>query len=90
MELKDVNSMDDTAEYLGISTLVLKRLARERKIGFLRIGRKYVFPREVIETYVKWNIVQQSPINPHGLTDRSLRRALMVVVTLQRRARNNA
>ena len=74
MELKDVNSMDDTAEYLGISTNVLKRLARERKIGFLRIGRKYVFPREVIETYVKGNIVQQPPSNPHGLTDRSLRR----------------
>jgi excisionase family DNA binding protein len=74
MELKDVNSMDDTAEYLGISTLVLKRMARERKIGFLRIGRTYVFPREVIETYVKGNTIQQSPPNPHGLTNRSLQR----------------
>lgn len=72
-ELVDVNSMDATAEYLGISTNVLKRLARDRKIGFLRIGRTYVFPREVIETYVKGNTIQQSPSNPHGLTDGALR-----------------
>lgn len=80
MELRDVNSMDATAEYLGISTLVLKRMARDRIIGFLRIGRTYVFPREVIETYVKGNTIQQSPPNPHGLTDGALR-------NLERRSR---
>lgn len=72
MELEDINSLDKTAEYLGISVTVLRRLARDRKIGFLRIGRSYFFPREVIRAYVDGNTVSQSPPNPHGLTERGL------------------
>ena len=74
MELEDVNSLAAAAEYLGISDTVLRRLARDRKIGFLRIGRSYTFPREVIVTYVEGNTIKQMPPNPHGLTDRSLAR----------------
>jgi excisionase family DNA binding protein len=74
MELEDVNSLAATAEYLGISETVLRRLARDRKIGFLRIGRSYTFPREVIATYVEGNTIALMPPNPHGLTDRSLER----------------
>jgi excisionase family DNA binding protein len=73
MELEDVNSLAATAEYLGISETVLRRLARDRKIGFLRIGRSYMFPREVVKTYVEGNTITQMPPNPLGLTDGALR-----------------
>ena len=58
-ELQDVNSLDETADYLGVSVTVLRRMARDRKIGFLRIGRSYVFPREVIRAYVEENTIKQ-------------------------------
>lgn len=72
-ELQDVKSLEETADYLGVSVTVLRRMARDRKIGFLRIGRSYVFPREVIRTYVEGNTIKQSPPNPHGLNDGALR-----------------
>ena len=72
-ELQDVNSLEETADYLGVSVTVLRRMARDHKIGFLRIGRSYVFPREVIRAYVEGNTIKQSPPNPHGLTDGALR-----------------
>jgi len=36
--LQDVNSLEATADYLVVSPTVLRRMARDRKIGYLRIG----------------------------------------------------
>ena len=72
MELQDINSLDTTADYLGVSPVVLRRMARDHKIGFLRTGRAYTFPCEVIREYVEGHTIKQSPPNPWGLTDRSL------------------
>lgn len=75
MQLQDVNSLEETAEYLRISPTVLKNLARSQKIGSLKQGRAITFPRKVIEAYIAGNTIEQAGPNPWGLTDASLRRS---------------
>jgi excisionase family DNA binding protein len=75
-EPEPVYTTDEAAEKLGgISTTVLRRMARDRKIGYLRTGRTYTFPASAISAYIAGNTVKQQAPNPHGLTDRSLARA---------------
>jgi excisionase family DNA binding protein len=75
-EPEPVYTTDEAAEMLGgISTTVLRRMARDRKIGSLRTGRTYTFPASVINDYIAGNTVKQLGPNPLGLTNRSLARA---------------
>ena len=73
-ELHDVNSLQETADYLRLSPAKLKDMARSKRIGSLREGRTWLFPREVIKTYLADNTTEQAGPNPWGLTDASLRR----------------
>ena len=75
MEPEPVYTTDEAAEKLRITPNVLRRLARDKRIGSLRTGRTYTFPATVINDYIAGNTVKQSPPNPMGLTDRSLARA---------------
>jgi excisionase family DNA binding protein len=70
-----VFSLDEAADWLGVSANVLKKYAREHRIGYVRTGRTYSFPASVITEYLTGNTVKQSAPNPWGLTDRSLARA---------------
>lgn len=72
--LEDINSAEQTADYLKISVDALKRLAYQKKIGSLKQGRTLTFPRAVVEAYVEANVSPATPANPFGLTDASLRR----------------
>lgn len=74
-EPEPVYTTDEAAKRLRVSTNVLKRLAREHRIGYVRTGRTYTFPASVITEYLTGNTVKQSAPNPWGLTDRSLARA---------------
>jgi hypothetical protein len=72
--LEDVNSLEGTAAYLKISNPdILRRMARNRKIGYLKQGAKYIFTREVIETYLANNTIPQDAPKT-GMTDSSRRR----------------
>ena len=74
--LEDVSSVDEVARFLKIDPDKLKRLARAKRIGHIRAGRQYLFPREAVECYVRDNTVEAMPLstNPHGLTDSAYRR----------------
>lgn len=76
MSLEDVNTLEEAAAHLRITTDALRRLTTgpTPKIGFLKSGRELTFPREVIEAYIEAHTVKASPGNPFGLTDASMRR----------------
>jgi len=71
MELDDVNTADQAAEYLKLTADRLKALARRGDIGHIRAGRSYLFPRSAIEDWMQRNTkpprVPEKP--PHGLTE---------------------
>lgn len=66
-------SLEEAAVYLRIKESALVRMARDQKIGSLKMGRTTVFPRAVLEAYVELHTIK--PVtNPWGFTDASLRR----------------
>ena len=75
-ELDDVSSLEAAAGYLKLTPEKLRRMAHEKKVGHIRAGRQYLFPREALETYIKENTVERLPpsVNPWGISDSSLRR----------------
>jgi excisionase family DNA binding protein len=73
-ELEDYNTADTTSEYLKLDVEKLKLLARQHKIGHIRNGRSYIFPRNAIEQWAADNLTQRvTPPNPFGLTNGALR-----------------
>jgi hypothetical protein len=74
-ELEDYNTAEATAEYLKFDNVEqLKRIARAHKIGHIRNGRSYIFPRNAIEQWAADNLTQRvTPPNPFGLTPGALR-----------------
>jgi excisionase family DNA binding protein len=72
--LDDINTLEQTAEYLKLTEYQVKQLAYKGKLGYIKAGRTRTFPREAIEAYVTQNTVAPKPPNPHGLTDAAWRR----------------
>ncbi|WIB25860.1 helix-turn-helix domain-containing protein [Curtobacterium sp. MCSS17_015] len=73
--LQDMNTADEAAEYLRLTPDKLKRMARSKQIGHIRVGRDYIFPRDAIELWKTNNTVEPLPTtNPWGISDSSLRR----------------
>ncbi|WP_166788709.1 helix-turn-helix domain-containing protein [Cryobacterium sp. HLT2-28] len=73
-ELDDINTIEQTAEYLKIETTKLRRLVNQKKIAFLKQGHVLTFPRAAVEAYVESNTTAAIPPNTWGLTDASARR----------------
>jgi len=46
MELNDINTLFEAADYLRLSERTLRARAREGKIGYLPAGRSLTFTRE--------------------------------------------
>lgn len=71
MDLDDMNTADQAAEYLKLTPEKLKQLARAREIGHVRAGRSYLFSREAVLEWVRRNSRDAKPevSNPFGLTD---------------------
>jgi excisionase family DNA binding protein len=78
MDLDDVNTADQAAEYLKLSPEKLKQLARAREIAYVKVGRSYLFSREAILEWVRRNSLEAKPAppNPFGLTERGLKMQL--------------
>jgi len=47
----------DTARILGVAIITLRRLLKKHEIPFHKIGRRYFFTEEDIETYLSQNAV---------------------------------
>lgn len=71
MNLEDVNTADQAADYLKLTTEKLKALARKGEIGHIRAGRSYLFTRAAIEEWLKRNTraSRLPPEPPRGLTE---------------------
>jgi excisionase family DNA binding protein len=71
MELDDINTADQAAEYLKLTPDKLKALARRGEIGHVKAGRSYLFPRAAIAEWLQRNTrparLPETP--PHGLTE---------------------
>lgn len=52
-EKLELFSIKEAARRLGISVRTLRRLARDKRIGVCRIGRKMMFNQWILELYVK-------------------------------------
>jgi excisionase family DNA binding protein len=70
--IDEVLTLDDAAVYLKIKPTVLARMTRDGSIGSLKIGRVTVFPRAVLEDYVRVHTTPATT-NPWGLTPGALR-----------------
>lgn len=54
MENKLMN-VEEAAQYVGLSTFTVRRLAKLGEIPAAKIGRAYRFKREDIDTYLRSN-----------------------------------
>ena len=54
---KDIMSIKELSEYIGLSRSKIYRLIREKKIPASKIGRQYKFARQVIDMWLKENII---------------------------------
>lgn len=74
MTLNDVNTLEETADYLRIKPDLLARLARRKEIASLKQGLHLTFTREGIEEYKKTHETPALAPNPFGLSPRSAAR----------------
>jgi excisionase family DNA binding protein len=58
---KEVMDIKDLCAYLGIGKSKIYALIRERKIPASRIGRQYRFSKEVIDSWLKENLITAEP-----------------------------
>jgi excisionase family DNA binding protein len=75
--LDEVSSLEEAAAYLK-KPAKLRRLALHKKIGCLRVGRQYLFPRDAIDAFVTENTVEAVPlpVNRYGLADSAYQQLL--------------
>lgn len=71
--LEDINPLEDTAAYLKVSSANLAQMARDQRIGAMKIGCRWVFPKSVIEAYIEADTGPVPKANNFDLTDRSAR-----------------
>lgn len=51
--LKELLSIEETAEYLGVSVTTVRRMVRDGRIRAARIGRQWRIPRQAVEELVR-------------------------------------
>jgi excisionase family DNA binding protein len=53
MALKEVLGVEEVAELLGVSVATVQRRARDGKLPAVRVGRRWVFYRHVLEDWLE-------------------------------------
>ena len=69
-ETKDVMSIIELAEYLGIGKSKIYNLIRQNKIPASKIGRQYRFSRDVIDNWLKEKIITAPRAPQMGLFEK--------------------
>lgn len=60
---KEVMSIEEAGEYLGVSKIWLYKACREGKIPHTRFGKKYVFFKETLDEWLKEVTKSKQPIS---------------------------
>lgn len=53
MEFQKLMDVEEAADYVGLSTFTVRRLAKNGALPAAKIGRAYRFKREDIDTYLR-------------------------------------
>jgi excisionase family DNA binding protein len=53
MESNNLMDVKEAAEYVGLSTFTVRRLAKQGELPAAKIGRAYRFKREDIDSYIR-------------------------------------
>ncbi|MBN1385067.1 MAG: helix-turn-helix domain-containing protein [Elusimicrobia bacterium] len=67
---KDVMSIKELSEYLGIGKSKIYNLIRQNKIPASKIGRQYRFSKEVITNWLKEKIITLPETSQMGLFEK--------------------
>ncbi|MCD6413159.1 MAG: helix-turn-helix domain-containing protein [Elusimicrobia bacterium] len=54
---KEIMNVSELAVYLGVSRSKIYKLIREKKIPASKIGRQYKFSKQVVDAWLKENII---------------------------------
>ena len=54
---KEIMNVPELAEYIGVSRSKIYKLIRDKKIPASKIGRQYKFSKQVIDSWLKENII---------------------------------
>jgi len=54
---KEIMNVPELAEYIGVSGSKIYKLIRDKKIPASKIGRQYKFSKQVIDSWLKENII---------------------------------
>jgi len=57
--MKDVMSIKELAEYIGMSKSKIYQLIKSKKIPASKIGRQYKFSKDVIDEWLKEKIITE-------------------------------
>ena len=58
-KLKKVLDSTEAAKYLGISYWLIRKLVREKKIPYFKIGSKSLFTKEILDEYINDSLEKQ-------------------------------
>ena len=58
--VKDVMSIKELAEYVGLSKSKIYQLIRNKKVPASKIGRQYKFSKDIVDAWLKENIITGS------------------------------
>jgi len=61
---KEIMNVSELAEYIGVSKSKIYKLIRDKKIPASKIGRQYKFSKQVIDSWLKENIITSSLNGP--------------------------
>ena len=61
---KEIMNVSELAEYLGVSRSKIYKLIRDKKIPASKIGRQYKFSKQVVDAWLKENIITSAPPMP--------------------------
>ena len=62
-EIKDIMSIKELSRYIGVSTSKIYQLVRQQNIPASKIGRQYKFSKEIIDAWLKENLITKKEKN---------------------------
>lgn len=63
-EQKEIMNVSELAEYIGVSRSKIYKMIKEKKVPASKIGRQYKFSKQVIDSWLKENIITSSTTFP--------------------------
>ena len=63
-QVPPIMTIDETATYLNLHPLTVRRLAREGEIPAVKIGRQWRVKRELLDRWLEANSMQNVGVSP--------------------------